>query len=64
MGEQELGQPAECCAAAQAENAKLKTELAKLQADNAGFRQRLEQLERQVGLNSSNSGKPPSSDGC
>ena len=63
LGEQESGQTAACCAAAQAENAKLKAEVAKLQADNAGFRQRLEQLERQVGLNSSNSGKPPSSDG-
>ena len=63
VGEQESGQTAACCAAAQAENAKLKAEVAKLQADNAGFRQRLEQLERQVGLNSSNSGKPPSSDG-
>lgn len=69
-GEQESGQTAECCAAAQADNAQLKAEVAQLQADNAqlqadnaGFRQRLEQLERQVGLNSSNSGKPPSSDG-
>ena len=63
LDEEELGQTAGCCAAAQAENAKLKAKVAKLQADNAGFRRRLEQLERQVGLNSSNSGKPPSSDG-
>ena len=37
--------------------------IAQLLADNAVLRQRLEQLERQIGLNSSNSGKPPSSDG-
>src|SRR3982750_4440392 len=32
-------------------------------AEMAAFRQRITELERQVGLNSGNSGKPPSSDG-
>lgn len=69
-GERECWQPDGCCAATYAANAKLQAEVAKLQAananleaENAAFRQRLEQLERQVGLNSSNSGKPASSDG-
>ena len=43
-------------AALEAENAALKTALA---ASNA----RVAELERRLGLNSSNSGKPPSSDG-
>ena len=32
-------------------------------AEMAGLRERAAELERQVGLNSGNSGKPPSSDG-
>jgi transposase len=43
-------------AALQAENALLRTE-------NAALRERLADLERRLGLNSGNSGKPPSSDG-
>jgi hypothetical protein len=31
--------------------------------DNAALKARIAELERQLGLNSSNSGKPPSSDG-
>ncbi len=38
-------------------------QLAGLQAENATLRQRLEELERQLGRNSRNSSKPPSSDG-
>jgi len=34
-----------------------------LLAENAALKARLEELERRLGLNSSNSGKPPSSDG-
>ena len=34
-----------------------------LKAENASLRARMAELERRVGLNSSNSGKPPSSDG-
>jgi transposase len=34
-----------------------------LRADNAALKARIAELERQLGLNSSNSGKPPSSDG-
>ena len=37
--------------------------IAALQAANLELRQRIAELERQLGLNSSNSGKPPSSDG-
>jgi transposase len=37
--------------------------VAALQADNAFLKARLAELERRLGLNSSNSGKPPSSDG-
>jgi transposase len=37
--------------------------IAALQAENAALKARLAELERQLGLNSSNSGKPPSSDG-
>ena len=40
----------------QAENVRLQTELACLQAENA-------ELRRRLGMNSSNSHKPPSSDG-
>ena len=32
-------------------------------AENAELKARIAELERQLGLNSSNSGKPPSSDG-
>ena len=34
-----------------------------LLADNAALKARVAELERRLGLNSSNSGKPPSSDG-
>ena len=37
--------------------------IAALRADNAALKARIAELERQLGLNSSNSGKPPSSDG-
>ena len=37
--------------------------VAALQAENASLKARLGELERRLGLNSSNSGKPPSSDG-
>ena len=39
--------------------ARLEAENAALQAESAKLRQRLEELERQVGLDSSNSSKPP-----
>jgi transposase len=41
----------------------LQAENALLRAENAALMGRLADLERRVGLNSSNSGKPPSSDG-
>src|SRR3954468_5311546 len=41
----------------------LQAENAQLRADNAVLTARLAELERRLGLNSSNSGKPPSSDG-
>jgi transposase len=41
----------------------LRAENALLGAENAALRERLADLERRLGLNSSNSGKPPSSDG-
>ena len=34
-----------------------------LLADNAALKARVSELERRLGMNSSNSGKPPSSDG-
>ena len=37
--------------------------IAALRAENAALTARLAELERRLGLNSSNSGKPPSSDG-
>ncbi len=37
--------------------------IAELRAQNAALVARVAQLERQLGLNSGNSGKPPSSDG-
>lgn len=42
---------------------RLEAEDAALRAESAKLRQRLEKLERQVGLGSSNSSEPPSSDG-
>ena len=50
----------------QAENAALKdrlTVLPVLEAENAALKARNAELERRLGLNSGNSGKPPSSDG-
>ena len=47
----------------QADNARLRAEIAKLGTENTELRQRLEELERRLGLDSSNSSKPPSSDG-
>src|SRR3954463_2342789 len=41
----------------------LQAENAQLRADNAVLTARLAELERRLGLNSRNSGKPPSSDG-
>ena len=41
----------------------LQTEITLLRAENAALTGRLAELERRLGLNSSNSGKPPSSDG-
>ena len=43
--------------------ATLRAENALLLTENAALRERLAELERRLGLNSSNSGKPPSSDG-
>jgi len=37
--------------------------IAALRAENESLKARIAELERQLGLNSSNSGKPPSSDG-
>jgi transposase len=37
--------------------------IAALRAENASLKARVAELERRLGLNSSNSGKPPSSDG-
>src|SRR4029450_5744609 len=45
------------------ENARLRTENAALQETIAVLLARVAELERRLGLNSSNSGKPPSSDG-
>ena len=45
------------------ENARLRTENAALEETIAVLLARVAELERQLGLNSSNSGKPPSSDG-
>ena len=43
--------------------AALQVEIALLRAENAALLERLADLERRLGLNSGNSGKPPSSDG-
>jgi transposase len=37
--------------------------IAQLEKDNAKLRHRISELERRLGLDSSNSSKPPSSDG-
>jgi hypothetical protein len=50
-------------AALEAENAALKERLAASEVENAALKARNAELERRLGLNSSNSGKPPSSDG-
>ena len=50
-------------AAAIAENAALKARLAALEAESAARQERIEELERRLELNSSNSSKPPASDG-
>ena len=42
---------------------KLHALVAALMAENAALKTRLAELERRLGLDSSNSGKPPSSDG-
>ncbi len=41
----------------------LRRELAELRAENAALKQEVADLRRQLGKNSSNSSKPPSSDG-
>ncbi len=46
-----------------AENGELKVAIARLQADLAALWQQVQELQRRLGLDSSNSGKPPSSDG-
>jgi len=43
--------------------AALQAEIVQLRAENAALLGRLADLERRLGLNSRNSGKPPSSDG-
>ena len=47
----------------QAENAELQAENAELQAELIALRAQVQELRRRLGLDSSNSGKPPSSDG-
>ena len=42
-----------------ADNAELRAENARFRAENAQLRQLVEQLQRRLGLDSSNSGKPP-----
>jgi transposase len=49
--------------AGEAAMAALQAEIALLRLENAALMARLAELERRLGLNSSNSGKPPSSDG-
>jgi transposase len=61
-----MGPPSELpqkYAAVLAENVVLKTRVAALEAESAGQKERIGELERRLGLNSANSGKPPSSDG-
>ena len=50
-------------AAALAENVALKVRVAALGTESAAQKERIGDLERQLGLNSSNSSKPPASDG-
>jgi transposase len=45
------------------ENVALKVRLATVEAESAARKERIDELERQLGLNSSNSSKPPASDG-
>ena len=44
-------------------HARCEETIARLEAKNASLRQRLDEMERRLALNSQNSGKPPSSDG-
>jgi hypothetical protein len=46
-------------AAVLAENTALKARVAALEAESAGQKERIGELERRLGLNSSNSSKPP-----
>src|SRR3954468_7704191 len=55
--------PEEIIAHLQTENAAQKETIATLLAANAALMARVVELERRLGLNSSNSAKPPSSDG-
>src|SRR6478752_4934883 len=55
--------PEEIIARLQIENAAQKETIATLLAANAALMARVVELERRLGLNSSNSGRPPSSDG-
>ena len=55
--------PEEIIARLQTANAAQKETIATLLAANAALMARVVELERRLGLNSSNSGKPPSSDG-
>ncbi len=48
----------------QAETARLQAENAELRAELVAVRAQVQQLQRRLGLDSSNSGKPPSSDGA
>ena len=50
-------------ASLQAENARLQAENGELRAELSGLREQVQQLRRRLGLDSSNSGRPPSSDG-
>ena len=45
-----------------AESEVFRAKIESLQAENATLKQRMAEVERQLGLNSSNSGKPPSGD--
>jgi|APCry1669189241_1035207.scaffolds.fasta_scaffold25426_1 transposase len=62
-GEAVAATPEDVIAALQAENAALRAENAALRTQVAELMVRLAELERRLGLNSRNSGKPPSSDG-
>jgi Family of unknown function (DUF6444) len=50
-------------AALRAENVALKARVATLKAESAARKERIDELERRLGLNNSNSSKPPASDG-